>query len=149
MKLLMPVDGSECSASTLVWAADTFDKQVAEYYLLFVIPVLPDLATVEYDISDATAMLKNARAELERLGCRVTRTDYLLGDAVVQIERYADEIGADQVVIGSHGRGGLARLLMGSVSLKLLEQCRCPVTVHRNVGHPERESRGGSDKTLL
>jgi nucleotide-binding universal stress UspA family protein len=133
MRILLPIDGSDCAANTLFWAAATFDKRQAEYYLLFVIPVLPDLNTVEYDIADATAMLKKAKTELEQMGCNVISAEYLLGDTVDQICRYADEIDADQIVIGTHGRTGLARLLMGSTSAKVLEHCHRSVTVHRNV----------------
>jgi nucleotide-binding universal stress UspA family protein len=131
--MLLPVDGSECSEKTLYWVSETFDKRNAEYYLLFVIPVLPDLNTVEYDIMDATTMLKRAKAEMERSGCNVVRAEYVLGDVVDQICRYAEEIDADQVVLGSHGRSGLAKLLLGSVSIRVLEHCPCNVTIYRNV----------------
>jgi hypothetical protein len=39
-----------------------------------------------------------------------------------------DEMGANLIAIGSHGRTGVLRLLMGSVSRKVLDQARCPVT---------------------
>lgn len=133
MKMLLPVDGSECSDQTLRWIAETFDKRNAEYYLLFVIPVLPDLNTVEYDIMDATTMLKWAKTELERNGCNVARAEYVLGDVVDQICHYAEEIQADQIVLGSHGRTGLAKLLLGSVSTRVLEHCSCNVIIYRNV----------------
>lgn len=133
MRTLLPVDGSECSEKTLRWVMETFDKRNTEYYLLFVIPVLPDLNTVEYDIMDATTMLKRLKAEMERSGCNVARAEYVLGDIVDQICRYADEIEANQIVIGSHGRTGLSKLLLGSVSIRVLERCPCNVTVYRNV----------------
>jgi nucleotide-binding universal stress UspA family protein len=148
MRILLPIDGSECSERTLLWAAETFDRQNTEYYLLFVIPVLPDLNTVEYDIMDATAMLKSAKSRMARLGCHVARAEYLLGDVVDQICRYAQEIHADQIVIGTHGRSGLAKLLLGSVSIRVLERCPCNVTVYRNVerqaAQPERVMQGKS-----
>lgn len=138
MRVLLPIDGSECSESTLRWAAETFDKQKTDYYLLFVIPVLPELNTVEYDILDATTMLKAAKAEMERLDCRVARMDYILGDIVDQICRYANRIQADQVVVGSHGRTGLSKLLLGSVSTGILERCQCSsVTVHHEAAPAE------------
>jgi nucleotide-binding universal stress UspA family protein len=133
MKILMPIDGSDCATKTLHWAAKTFNPETAEYYLLFVIPVLPDLNTVEYDIMDASAILKRAKAELEDKGCKVISAEYVLGDAVDQICRYAEEIDADQLILGSHGRTGLAKLMMGSTSIRVLEHCRRPVTIHRNV----------------
>lgn len=133
MKILLPFDGSDCAAKTLEWASETFNKDNTIYYLLFVIPVLSDLNTTEYDIMDATAILKKAKGALEDAGCRVAQADYTLGEAVDQICRYAEEMDVDQVVIGSHGRTGLARILMGSISIRVLEHCHRPITVHRNV----------------
>jgi nucleotide-binding universal stress UspA family protein len=133
MKVLLPIDGSDCSNQTIQWAAETFGKADTHYYLLLVIPVLPDLNTVEFDIVEASAMLRRAKNQLEAAGCLVDRAEYVLGDTVDQICRYADVIDADQVVLGSHGRSGLAKLLMGSTSIRVLEHSHRPVTVHRNV----------------
>ncbi|OFV90226.1 MAG: hypothetical protein A3G76_08115 [Acidobacteria bacterium RIFCSPLOWO2_12_FULL_65_11] len=52
------------------------------------------------------------------------------------IVEYAKNAGIDLVVIGTHGRGGLTRLFMGSVAERVVRTSPCPVlTVH----HPERE----------
>ncbi len=149
MNILLPIDGSDCANNTLEWAAATFDKRVAQYYLLFVIPVLPDLNTVEFDIVEANAMLHKARNLLENKGCSVANADYSLGDVVDQICRYADEVNADQIVIGSHGRTGFAKLLMGSTSIKVMERSRRPVTLHRNVEAIIAERGGMSPNTML
>lgn len=140
MRVLLPVDGSDCAEQTLNWVMSTFDKRQSEYYLLFVIPVLPDLNTVEYDIMDATTMLKRLKSDLERNGCQVARAEYVLGDVVDQICKYAENIQADQIVIGSHGRTGLSKLLLGSVSIRVLEHCPCTVTIHRNMEHNELQN---------
>lgn len=149
MRILLPIDGSDCSKQAVDWAAETFDKLTTHYYLFFVIPVLPDLNTVEYDIVDAMAMLKRNRHHLEKLGCIVDRAEYALGDTVDQICRYADEIAADQIVIGSHGRTGLAKLLMGSTSIKVLEHSERPVTVHRESTRPAEKVDIIQENTLL
>jgi nucleotide-binding universal stress UspA family protein len=133
MKVLLPIDGSDCSNETLAWAAETFSKRDTAYYLLYVIPVLPDLNTVEYDIVEATAMLRRAKTFLEKLGCRVDAADYALGDVVDQICRYADKVPVDQLLIGSHGRTGLSKLLMGSTSIQVMERSPRSVMVHRNI----------------
>lgn len=150
MRVLLPIDGSDCSNQTLHWAAETFNRQDTRYYLLFVIPVLPDLNTVEYDIVEATAMLRKARTIMESQGCVVDRGEYVLGDIVDQICRYADEIDADQILVGSHGRTGLAKLLMGSTSIKVLEHSHRPVTVHRNIerNQPQPEHNFSSNTVL-
>jgi nucleotide-binding universal stress UspA family protein len=141
MKLLLPVDGSECSIKTLEWATKVFNTKTTEYYLLSAIPVLPDLNTVEYQIVDTLALLKKARFELELKGCKVIKAEYILGDPVNQICQYADEMAIDHVVIGSHVRTGLSKLLMGSTSEAVLEHCKCPVVVYRPVVNDHEAER--------
>jgi nucleotide-binding universal stress UspA family protein len=133
MKLLLPIDGSSCSMKTIEWAAGTFSKAQTEYYLLMVISVIPDMIKVEYDVIDATKALHTAKEELERLGCTVAKIAYVFGDTVDRICEYADEIQADQVILGSHGKTGLAKILMGSTSIAVMERCKHPVILHCNV----------------
>jgi nucleotide-binding universal stress UspA family protein len=53
------------------------------------------------------------------------------GDPAAEIVRVAKEIGADLIVMGTHGRTGLGRLLMGSVAERVLRQAPCPVLTVR------------------
>ena len=49
------------------------------------------------------------------------------GEGVPEILQHAAEIGADLIVMGTHGRTGLSRLLMGSVAGEVLRDAQCPV----------------------
>jgi nucleotide-binding universal stress UspA family protein len=49
------------------------------------------------------------------------------GLAVTEVLRVAQEVNADLIVMGTHGRTGLARLLMGSVAEQVLRKALCPV----------------------
>ena len=51
------------------------------------------------------------------------------GDPVTEILRVAREIDADVILLGSHGRTGLTRLLMGSVAEQVVRKAPCPVVV--------------------
>lgn len=51
----------------------------------------------------------------------------LIGVAADEIVKFAKESGADLIVIGSHGRTGLRRLLVGSVAEAVVRQAECPV----------------------
>lgn len=64
-----------------------------------------------------------------------------IGDAADELVRAAQELGADLVVIGSHNRGRVERLLVGSVAEKVLRSARCPVFIARKkeYGHVELE----------
>lgn len=66
---------------------------------------------------------------------------FLEGDPAGQIVQYADDAGVDVIVIGTHGRTGVDRLLMGSVAEKVMREAPCSVLVvklPRGVGGAER-----------
>jgi nucleotide-binding universal stress UspA family protein len=60
----------------------------------------------------------------------------LAGSAFVEIVRYAREKDIDLIVMGTHGRGLIAHMLMGSVAEKVVRKAPCPVLTVR---HPEHE----------
>lgn len=53
----------------------------------------------------------------------------LEGDPAAEIARYASENGTDLIVMGTHGRTGLERLLMGSVAERVMREALCSVLV--------------------
>jgi nucleotide-binding universal stress UspA family protein len=61
------------------------------------------------------------------------RAEHILkeGDAVTEILGTARAVGADLIVMGTHGRTGLARLLMGSVAEQVVRRAACPVLTVR------------------
>jgi nucleotide-binding universal stress UspA family protein len=54
-----------------------------------------------------------------------------VGDAASEIAKAAEDWPADLIVIGSHGRGGIRRALLGSVAEGVMRQASCPVLVVR------------------
>jgi nucleotide-binding universal stress UspA family protein len=62
-----------------------------------------------------------------------------IGDAADEIVNVAEEIGADLIVLGCHERGTVERILLGSVSSKVLHQARCPVLVARKKSYKHVE----------
>lgn len=54
-----------------------------------------------------------------------------LGDPANEVLRLAQEVGAHLIIAGSHGRTGIKRMLMGSVSEKIVREAKCPVLVVR------------------
>jgi universal stress protein A len=72
-------------------------------------------------------------ARLSSLGPRRPNlaVDVLIGSPAAAIVRYAADSGIDLIVVGSHGRGPLPRLLLGSVAEQVLRRATCPVLVVR------------------
>lgn len=81
-----------------------------------------------------------ARAELDNQLAKVQPTDpnqlatrfLAQGDGPGEIIRFAKEHGCDLIVMGTHGRRGLGRLLMGSVAEAVVRKAACPVLVVKN-----------------
>jgi len=59
----------------------------------------------------------------------------LVGDPATAIVQLADEENADFIVIGTHGRTGLTRLLMGSVAESIVRRAKCPVLTIKQPDH--------------
>jgi nucleotide-binding universal stress UspA family protein len=59
------------------------------------------------------------------------------GGAAPMIVTLAEEAGADMIVVGNRGQGPLARLLLGSVALRLLQTAPCPVLMVPSRQEPE------------
>jgi len=62
------------------------------------------------------------------------RPDVVFGDPGEMIVEYADDAGADLIVIPSHGYHGFKRALLGSVTERVIRHARCPVYVLRCLG---------------
>ncbi len=86
-----------------------------------------------------------AEAELDRTAALIdaTRVDKLVevGDVAATICATAEKLGVDAIVVGSHARGTLGRLLLGSVSEHVVRHAPCPVLVVRE-RDPDRDARG-------
>lgn len=78
----------------------------------------------------ADRVLDDAQAAAEDHGVDV-RTATEVGDPARTIVAYADEHDVDHIVVGSHGRTGIARVLLGSVAESVVRRADCPVTVVR------------------
>ena len=140
MKILLAVDGSEYTRRMLDYLIShsaIFDP-AHEYTLLNAQPPLPALArstvggTVEhhYHEEEAHRILEPALAALKATGLTVT-SDWKAGPAGETIARFAEEGHFDMVIMGTHGHGAFARLIMGSVTTQVLAHCSVPVLLVR------------------
>ena len=79
--------------------------------------------------------LARAAAELRGRVTRVTRATPT-GTPAGEIVSVARELDADLVVVGARGLGGIERLLLGSVSERVLRDARCPVLIVKGLREP-------------
>jgi nucleotide-binding universal stress UspA family protein len=91
------------------------------------------VATPEIATKIADASRAGLESAVRRQQGRKVKVDGLLRDGVAweEIDRAADEIDADLVVIGAHGRKGLARALLGSVAERVVRTSHRPVVTIR------------------
>jgi nucleotide-binding universal stress UspA family protein len=92
-------------------------------------------------------------SELERAAAVLvsTRIDQRIeaGDVARTICSVASELGVDTIIVGSHGRGGLGRLLLGSVSEHVVRHAPCPVLVVREHDSSEPPSTHAARHTRI
>jgi len=149
-RILCPVDFSECSGPALERAVRLGNWFDARIEVLHVIPFVPyampanmgpfycpdplELAAAQrrraaQSIADLVAPFRDDRVPIV--------TKVLEGDPWRVILEEAEAVPADLLVIGTHGRSGFERLLLGSVAEKVLRRATCPVlTVRHASPHP-------------
>ena len=138
-KILVTVDGSELAERVLPAAMSLAAHAAAELVLLHVLerraPQTVHSQKHLTDVADAEAYLKSLAARA-RQGVRTSwhvHTDRV-GDVARSIVDHADEIGVDLIAMCTHGSGGLARILFGSIAQQTLSRSRQPVLLCP-VGH--------------
>ena len=138
-KIVVPVDFSDESFA----AVDEALEMVPDASHLYVIHVLTPLSAndpaVRWDVIDEGVAVERAKENLEE---RLVDPRYrghhvaiVFGNPGAEIAEYAEEIGADLIVLPSHGRTGLRRLLIGSVAERVVRLAHCPVLVLRDGAH--------------
>ena len=144
-KIVCPVDFSPISRRALEHAAAVARWHDSELLALHVVPLMPAVfgypGPVEYVPAPGEAVLRELAAEAATVA-PVRKADLVVreGSPAVEILRFAAEVEADLVVLGTHGRTGFERLVLGSVTEKVLRKAHCPVlTVPPHAeGLPER-----------
>ena len=139
-KILCPIDFSPGSREAMQLAAKLAAESKGEVVLLHVWHP-PYISSAEAPIPEALMMqlrtdaeneLARWKAELEKLGTRAT-AKLAIGAPWDQIVALAkDDPAFDLLVIGTHGRTGIKRALLGSVAEKVVRHAPCPVLVCRS-----------------
>ena len=131
-RILVPTDFSECSTDAISRASCLADKSQAELHLLHVSP-----PSFTLDSPDALRedKLRRSRERLNQLlhphaELKLTvQREAREGSPPAVIHDYAQDHDIDLIVMGTHGRTGLAHAVLGSVAEKVLRSSPCPVLV--------------------
>ncbi len=139
--ILLPTDFSDCGNYALSFAASLARTFGASIICVHVIePMVPTVGysgmTEPLPIADITDQLEySAERELPKLAereeCAGLEVEEMIvhGEAASEIVRVAKERNVDLIVVSSHGRTGLGRILFGSTAEAVVRHASCPVLV--------------------
>ena len=141
-KILLATDGSQeatLAARTAVDIADNTNSELhvvyvgEEYgYPIYAVPEYEYARTIQENLEQEVRKLLDAEVEqVKAAGGTVVGAHFGMGRPDEEIVKLAEEIGAGLIVMGSRGRGGVRRSLMGSVSDSVVRHAHCPVMVVR------------------
>jgi nucleotide-binding universal stress UspA family protein len=153
-KILVPFDFSASAESALAWASDLQTTSGAgriemvhaitsrpagtgDVSLQLLLPNEDEIATLERSMVEAARRLGGqASAKV-----RIASSD--VGDIILDAARNA---GAELIVMGTHGRTGVRRLLLGSVAEHVLRHADCPVVTVHGARIGDAHEAGGSSQ---
>ncbi|MBO7173420.1 MAG: universal stress protein [Burkholderiaceae bacterium] len=141
-KILVPIDGSELSYMAVAGAASFAKPLGAEVVVMTVIEPYSYTNLSEYRpesidqydsrVKDqARERLEKARTYFDRMGVptvECSKKSFSPSEAIIDL---CDELGCDLIFMASHGRKGLAAVLLGSETQKVLTHSKVPVMVFR------------------
>jgi nucleotide-binding universal stress UspA family protein len=137
-RILVPTDFSDAAGEAVqaaVVLARAFDAGIELLHVTATVAFLPppaDLVPLSVLMPDLS---KQVRERLTEEGKRVQaagipcETNSREGSPHTEIVERAQEMGADLIVMGTHGHGGVAHAVLGSVTERVLHKSRCPVLV--------------------
>ena len=139
-RILVPTDFSEPADAALDYAVDLSKTLGAQISLVHVVDEISD-ATLSFDLymplsaearDEVLSTVRRRLAErVERSGRPDVTSDVLVGGTARAIVDAARSHHADLIVMGTHGRLGVAHLLLGSVAERVVRTAECPVLTVR------------------
>ena len=143
--ILVPTDFSKLSDAAAAYAAKLAIALQASLHIQHVV-VDPLASGWAVDVAQLPGLLERTAAEArerldtklktvltdeERAALSVVESSVGTGQPADEIVEYADTHGIDLIVMGTHGRGGVEKMWLGSVTEKVLRKAHCPVLALR------------------
>jgi nucleotide-binding universal stress UspA family protein len=143
-KILFPTDFSHTGDAALALATSLARDSGAKLLIVHVEepPVAYGGGEMYYGMPDpATEDLRRMLHEIKPADPAVEYEHHLVtGDPAAAVARLADAEGVDLIVMGTHGRTGLTRLLMGSVAEAVVRRAKCPVLTFKQPANQPAET---------
>jgi len=142
-KILCPVDFDDNSIAALQTAAELARHFDATVYVLHTVLMIMPATSMPVYVDLYKAQEETARNNLEQLARKhLAGIKYEImvnmGEPAASILKAERGIGADLLVMSTHGRRGFSRFFLGSVAELVLREARCPVlTVHQHAPHKD------------
>jgi nucleotide-binding universal stress UspA family protein len=136
-KILCSVDDTDHSRAAVDLAAEIARAFGAELTLVAVNELMGAVgrtgaASYLWEDAELKRVLDRSMEQAKAAGMTELKTSGLKSrDVARAITMYAEEIGADLIVVGTGGKGSISRLVLGSVSRDVVFRAHCPVTVAR------------------
>jgi len=141
-RILVPLDGSDLAEAALETALELVSEQPSALLVLLRAAEAPTPAAADRMeerarlVREAEIYLNGVAAGLRESGIRRVKTSVWYGPAAPTIVEAAESERASLIVMTSHGRSGLGRMIFGSVVESVLRGTRTPILVVRDVGAP-------------
>jgi nucleotide-binding universal stress UspA family protein len=136
-KILFPVDFTENSKKVLPYVKYMAEKFAAQIHLIHVVRGPEEFTGFEMGTAWFSTfeneLVEGAQKAMERLveedmrGAKDVERSVAVGEVAEEIISYAEKMGADMIVMGTHGRKGLEKILFGSVARGVVAGASCPV----------------------
>jgi len=161
-RIVVPLDGSALAEAVLEPAVQFGELLGAEYILYRAVVALrpaplpypavmliPEPTEVTSILEQqASRYLDDVAGTLRARGLHVETVVEVTTDPVAGIATWAERHGADLIALATHGHGGAARLLLGSVADKLLRTASVPLMVWRPEGGTDRAAQGSGGAAM-
>jgi nucleotide-binding universal stress UspA family protein len=150
MRILLATDGSEEAEVAALTSVDLADATDSELHVVHVgvVPIFLQSypgtlgyygKLYEQIEEDSRELLRKQSLGVKAAGGTVAGAHLRMGQVDPEIVALAEELGADLIVMGCRGLGGVRRALMGSVSDSVVRHAHCPVLVVRKEDDPDQQ----------
>lgn len=139
-KILFPVDFTSASAKIVPYVKEMTKKFGGSVDLVHVVRGSEEFAGFEMGAAWYTALEKDLLAGAEKAMDRFVEDNFegqevstkvIVGNVVDEIIDYSQKNGVDMIIIGTHGRKGLEKMMFGSVAEGVVKRSACPVLTIR------------------